>query len=163
PSPVAEGIVKALCVGQGLRAVPEMPFPNVRGGIAAGFEHFRDRDLSARHPGIPLCRRQVGWNSCPNRQATGHESGARRRTDGRCCVHLGEPHPALRESIEVRSAEVLGTIAAEVQRTLIVAINKQDIGAWRRLLCAIHWNRTRRYSGTQQEEQKKESLSQSFS
>lgn len=47
---VAEGMIKALGVGDGLFVMPKVPLANMRGGVSSFLQFLRNRDLLRGHP-----------------------------------------------------------------------------------------------------------------
>ncbi len=109
-------------------------FPHSHG--SAAFQPPPPHRAHEPAPGVDALPRGGSWRQVARRHATGRtlevfgqEARARRRARGVPRVMLREPHPGVRQSVEMRRRELLLPIAAEVAIAQIVAEDEDDVRA----------------------------------
>ena len=151
--PVREVDVEAV-LQRRIRRGTQMPFAEVGGGVACGFEGFRDGVIGGCEPrnrfrherrrrgaslGASGGREDNIWNMAAGRgdagargAETGENGGTRRRTERARGVGAGEGHAALRETIEVgRLVKFRVAVERGVGPTKVVGEDEDDVGARR--------------------------------
>jgi hypothetical protein len=107
------------------RGIPGLPQPLGDGDLL-------QRELLGIRGGNQLALSVAGKEFCHPRArgiSASHEARPRWRTDGACCVTLGEPHAALRQRVNVRRlVERLGIIRADVHVAEIIGQDQYDVG-----------------------------------
>ena len=94
---VAEGMIEALRVGHRLGRVAEVPFADVRGGIAGGLEGLGDGYLAGGHADTAFLAGHISGHPGAHGITAGQHPRARGRTHRRGGVELREAHIALGE------------------------------------------------------------------
>ena len=74
---MAEGVIEALTVGHGLGRVAQMPFANVRGGVAGGLEGFSKSHFVRSQSGAAFGGAGVSGHTGPHGISAGQKAGAR--------------------------------------------------------------------------------------
>ena len=122
----SEELVEPLARRQVVRAVAEVPLADRRGRVAPGFEHFRERGLAGREAAGVL-RPQRPRDADAVRVAAREDRRPARAAHGLRDVEVGEAHPLTRQAVEVRRADRLRPVTAEVAVTQVVGDDQHHV------------------------------------
>ena len=108
----------------------QMPLSNNPGMITGGPQEFRNGFLLSGEAHIGILRLVLGVSleAKPLGIAGGHETGARRATDGVGNVPVGATHSVPGNGINMRRRNVLASVEADVRIAQIVAHNHNHVG-----------------------------------